>query len=166
MSVEVRLVRPDDWRALRALRLRALKEDATAFGQTLAQARARSDDDWRTYGANTADSVTFVAVDGARFVGMARGRDLGKDAGLFGMWVAPEARRAGVGRRLVDEVIGWARTRPVARVVLEVATDRAAPRALYERCGFRDTARRTPNESHPGIEEMEMAHVFAETQER
>jgi ribosomal protein S18 acetylase RimI-like enzyme len=162
MSADVRLVRDDEWQALRDLRLRALSTDETAFGQTLADARRRTDDEWRFYGENTAGSVTFVAVDDAgRFVGMARGRELdARDAGLFGMWVAPEARRGGVGRRLVESVVAWARTRGVARIVLDVATDRPAPQALYVACGFRDTGRRSMNESWPDVEEIAMECVF------
>lgn len=161
VEFDVRPVRPDEWQALRKLRLRALTEDATAFGDTLEKARARGDDDWRRYAHDGAASVTFVAVRGGAFVGMARGRVIeGGDAGLYGMWVSPNARRAGVGRRLVLTVLEWARTQPVARVVLEVAEDRAAPRALYAACGFRETGGRRPNESHANVVEVEMECVL------
>ena len=154
----VRAVRPDEWQALRDLRLRALTEDVTAFGSTLEIARTRTDDDWRRYADDGEKSVTFVAVSGARFVGMARGRVLDDgDAGLFGMWVAPNARRGGAGRRLVLAVLDWARTQGVLRVVLDVAEERAPARALYAACGFVETGRSAPCESHPEVMECEMA---------
>jgi ribosomal protein S18 acetylase RimI-like enzyme len=157
-SVEVRAVRPDEWQSLRELRLRALTEDATAFGQTLEKARARNDDDWRRYAHDGERSVTFVGVAAGGFVGMSRGRVLeGGDAGLYGMWVAPGARRGGVGRRLVVAVLEWARTQGVARVVLDVAEERPAARALYASCGFRDTGVRRPNDAYPDVLELEMA---------
>lgn len=98
MSVTVREVRPDEWRDLRSLRLSALATDEDAFGDTLASATARTDQAWKTYAYDGPDSMTFVAVDTERFVGMARGRAHGADAGLYGMWVAPEHRQCGVER--------------------------------------------------------------------
>ena len=158
MTVDVRVVRPGEWQALRELRLRALTEDVTAFGDTLEKARARTDDDWRRYADDGKPSVTFVAALDGRFVGMSRGRVLGGgDAGLFGMWVAPEVRRTGTGRRLVTSVLDWARTHRVARVLLDVADERAPARALYASCGFVETGRSAPCEAHPGVIEREMA---------
>lgn len=155
---DVRRVLPDEWQELRRLRLRALTEDATAFGDTLEKARARTDDEWRRYAHDGGRSVTFVAVSGGRFVGMSRGRVLeGGEAGLYGMWVAPNARRGGVGRRLVLAVLDWARTQGVARVLLDVAEERPAARALYAACGFVPTGRRAPCESHLEVMELEMA---------
>jgi GNAT superfamily N-acetyltransferase len=158
IRADVRPVRPDEWQALRELRMRALTEDATAFGDTLAKAQARTDDDWRRYAHEGERSVTFVAVTDGGFVGMSRGRVLaGGDAGLFGMWVAPEARRLRAGRRLVVAVLDWAHRRGVARVILDVDEQRPAARALYAACGFVDTGRRAPCESHPEVMEREMA---------
>ena len=153
-------MRRGEWQALRDLRLRALAEDETAFGQTLAEALARNDDDWRAYCAGGEDNVTFVAADGERLVGMSRGRASGDEAGLFAMWVAPESRGAGIGRRLVEAVVTWARGRNVSRVVLGVAEDRAPARALYTRCGFKETGRRTAMDRHPELVECEMECVI------
>ena len=52
--------------------------------------------------------MSFVAVDeNGQFVGMASGApapDRPTNAGLFGMWVAPEVRRKGIARKLIDAV--------------------------------------------------------------
>jgi ribosomal protein S18 acetylase RimI-like enzyme len=163
-NVDVHSVRPDEWRELRDLRLRALTEDVTAFGDTLEKARARGDDEWRRYADDGERLVTFVATRDAKFVGMSRGRVLeGADAGLYGMWVAPTARRGGVGRRLVVAVLDWARTQGVARVVLDVAEERPAARALYAACGFVETGRSAPCESHAEVMELEMACALGAT---
>jgi GNAT superfamily N-acetyltransferase len=160
-DVDVRAVRPDEWQALRDLRLRALTEDATAFGETLEKARAFDDERWRRYAGGGPGDIAFAATADGRFVGMSWGRALGDgDAGLYGMWVAPEARRRGVGRRLVQSVLDWARTQGVRRVVLDVAEERAPARALYAACGFVETGRTAPCESHPEVTEREMACVF------
>lgn len=53
----------DDWEDLRDLRLRALGDTPEAFGTTLAQAAARSDDEWRGRYAPHAGSVDIVEED-------------------------------------------------------------------------------------------------------
>lgn len=156
MDVVVRPVRPEEWRELRDLRLAALATDEDAFGSTLALARARGDDAWRAYAYDGPDSVTFVASCEGRWVGMARGRAHDGEGGLYGMWVAPDARGAGVGRRLVEAVLDWADARGIPRIVLGVAEARAAARALYARCGFVPTGRRLPLDHHPGHFDVEM----------
>ena len=52
------------------------------------------------------------------------------------MWVAPEARRKGVGGALVDAVIEWARSAGVKRLLLDVADNNAPAIALYIQKGF------------------------------
>jgi ribosomal protein S18 acetylase RimI-like enzyme len=161
MDVLVREVRPDEWRELRELRLAALATDEDAFGDTLALARARDDDAWCVYASDGVDSVTFVAVRDGRFVGMSRGRVHGTGAGLYGMWVAPDARGEGLGRRLVEAVLAWSRARGLLRVVLDAAEHRAPARALYRRCGFVETGLRRPMDRHPGHFDVEMSCPLA-----
>ena len=161
MDLLVREVRPDEWRELRDLRLAALASDEDAFGHTLALAQARDDAAWRAYASGGADKVTFVAVRDGRFIGMARGgpHDGGGD-GLYGMWVAPDAQREGLGRRLVEAVLAWSRARGASRVVLDAAEHRAPARALYRRCGFVETGRRLPMDHHAGHFDVEMVHAL------
>lgn len=56
---------------------------------------------------------------------------------LLAVAVLPQARRRGVGRRLLDEVLAEIRARGGRRVLLEVARSNAAARRLYESAGFR-----------------------------
>jgi len=56
---------------------------------------------------------------------------------VWGMYVAPEWRGQGVGRRLLEELIGRARQIPgLERVLLSVSTARPAARRLYASLGF------------------------------
>jgi ribosomal protein S18 acetylase RimI-like enzyme len=55
---------------------------------------------------------------------------------LFALEVGAEWRRRGIGRALVDHVVGEARRRGLRRVYLEVRTDNPA-RRVYHRAGFR-----------------------------
>ena len=56
--------------------------------------------------------------------------------------VRPEARRRGLGARLVREGGTAAAARGAARLFLEVADDNAAALALYARAGFSEAGRR------------------------
>ena len=59
--MEIRRARPDEWQALRDLRLRALATDPDAFGSTLAGSSTRTDAEWQER-ANPPDGAVFVAA--------------------------------------------------------------------------------------------------------
>ncbi len=147
-GVVVRSFARDEWRAYRALRLTALADAPDAFCTTEAQARARSEADWieqLTRGADSPDERPMVAMQGDAQVGM--GWCLvapDRTAELFQMWVEPGARRAGVGRAIVDDAVHFARERRAACLVLGVACDNDAARRLYESAGFVDAGAREP----------------------
>lgn len=55
---------------------------------------------------------------------------------LYDLWVAPEARRQGVARRLAEHGAAWCRARGFRRMKLEVGAGNAAARAFYASLGF------------------------------
>jgi ribosomal-protein-alanine N-acetyltransferase len=55
---------------------------------------------------------------------------------LLNLAVAIPARRRGIGRALMDDLIGYGRANGVARILLEVRAGNAAAIALYEQLGF------------------------------
>lgn len=57
-------------------------------------------------------------------------------AELKRMFVAPEARRGGVGRAIVGALEAWARELGYAALVLETGTLQPEAVRLYEACGF------------------------------
>ena len=69
--------------------------------------------------------------------------------------VAPEHRRRGHGRRLVEDVLAWAAGSGGREVRLWVTDGRA--RALYEACGFRADGREQPLPHAPHIRETGMS---------
>ena len=144
MTLEVNRAVAADAVRLRALRLRALRADPDAFWATAAQEEGYPHEHWRDRLARI-EAATFLArLDGAD-VGMvvvAPHHDVAGDAGLYGMWVAPEARSLGVASALLAAGLGWAREAGYRTVRLEVADANAAALALYARFGFAPTGRR------------------------
>jgi [ribosomal protein S18]-alanine N-acetyltransferase len=55
---------------------------------------------------------------------------------LLNVAVAPHARRTGIARRLVEDIIAYARDHDSVKVLLEVRASNAAAIALYEAFGF------------------------------
>ena len=107
MTASVRRVGPDDWRDWRLLRQRSLSEDPSAFSSSTTAWKGPNDteDRWRS---RLTDGACFIAYVGATPVGMVAGMT-GADGvnQLTSMWVAPEARRQGIGAALIDAVIAW-----------------------------------------------------------
>ncbi len=140
-TLTIQRMRPDDAARTRAIRLRALEEAPDAFGTTLAEDLARPPDAWRTR-LESADAATYVAVLDGLDIGMATGASyewVEGSAGLFGMWVAPEARQIGAGGQLVDAVVAWARAAGFPRILLDVGDENPPAIALYASRGFEPT---------------------------
>jgi len=145
VTVRIRLVDPDTWERVRELRLRALADSPDAFGARYedevgyGQAEVRA---WITGWEGTRNAMAVAEV-GEAWVGIAVGSRSGEelDAHLYAMWVDPAWRRHGIGARLVEEVLSWARSWGARAVVLGVTQGNDAER-FYERLGFRDTGER------------------------
>jgi ribosomal protein S18 acetylase RimI-like enzyme len=65
-------------------------------------------------------------------------------AHIYAMWVAPDARRTGAGRALLEAAASWARDRGCERLVLSVTESNATARAFYAAVGFVETGERRP----------------------
>jgi GNAT superfamily N-acetyltransferase len=159
MAVITRRVESGDAARLRTVRLRALRTDPLAFGSTYEREVGRDDDAWQEWArahANGSEKATFLAIDGDATLGIAAGMRESSAAtfGLYSMWVAPEARRAAVGRNLVEAVVAWAASHGATSMKLWV-TQRDAI-AFYERCAFADDGRRQPLPHTPEVIEVGM----------
>lgn len=74
--------------------------------------------------------------------GFALIRTIAGESELLTIAVAPEARRQGLGRGLLEAALSAARDKSAEEMFLEVAADNAAAIALYARAGFTETGRR------------------------
>ena len=105
----------------------------------------------RPWGATEfADLLTSIHVFAVTEpAGFAVGRAVAGEAELLTIAVAPEQRRQGVGRQLLDRIEAVARLRRSGRLLLEVAADNLPAIALYHSAGFRPEARRPGYYRHP-----------------
>jgi ribosomal protein S18 acetylase RimI-like enzyme len=139
----IRRLIPTDAPAYRALRLRGLKAHPEAFTSShdaeaarpvaASEARLAPDGADIVYGA-------FVGAALAGVVGISREpREKNRHvAHVFGMYVAQEHGRLGIGRALLQHLIDQARReRGLEQLVLTVTQSNDAARALYESAGFR-----------------------------
>jgi ribosomal protein S18 acetylase RimI-like enzyme len=137
MDVEIRRLKPADAAQFREIRFMGLKCSPEAFGSTY---ETESVQPLSRFSERLASSAVFGAFRGAELLGIAgfAVRNGVKEAHkglLWGMYVRPDARKAGVGRRLVEAVIDFARLR-VELLQLSVVSDNDPARLLYARLGF------------------------------
>jgi ribosomal protein S18 acetylase RimI-like enzyme len=163
-DVVIRWIRADEVEVYRAFRLRALADTPEAFGDSYALASARSPEFWQQRVADTAagqTSVLVVAVEAATdtWLGMT-GSYIAPDAPetseVVSVWVAPEARRRGVARRLMEAAAEWAAARGTRRQRLWVTATNHRAQALYLDTGYATTGTTQPLPSNPTLQELEM----------
>lgn len=147
MTVTLRRLGPDDWQALRTVRLRALADAPGNFFRSLAEDRAQPDAHWQEMLASPT-SALWGAFDGETIVGLTgafRDRDdpSGRTA-AFGMtWLDPVWRGRGVSRLYYDARIAWARAQGFDRIeVGHRACNEPSRRAMLA-AGFRQIDRRS-----------------------
>ena len=140
----------DDWVAFREIRLRSLLDSPDAFGSTYGEESSQVEHAWRDWAAGRwrgGDAAVFAVRGPDAVVGTATGAEYEAEPGvayIYAMWVAPDARGAGVGRALVEAVAGWARGRGCERLVLRVTETNEVARHFYAACRFAETGIREP----------------------
>jgi len=162
-DIRLKRITAADVALLRDVRLRALKESPTAFGSSYDVEAQRDPAEWHTRATrwnDPASAAMFIACAGDHGLGMAAGvvgDDRDDIAWLVSMWVDPAVRRRGVGRRLVEAVLGWAALRRgVTQVRLHVTGGNDVAEALYARLGFARTGDRIPHPRYDTLCEVEM----------
>jgi RimJ/RimL family protein N-acetyltransferase len=158
----VHRVTPADAGRMRALRLEMLADSPLAFLETIAQAAARSHDDYRRRIVQASSGnrlAQFVADPGGRLIGHAGGTVLPEEPGVtivFAVYITPERRGAGVLAELVDAVAQWSREAGRLDLMLEVVVGNDRAVRAYERLGFTDTGVRVPHPVIPTLTELQM----------
>ncbi len=141
-AVVVRELGAADAGPFQALRLRGLAECPTAFASSVDEERAMpvakiAQRLTATPGGCVLGAFRESALVGCLGLARERHAKLAHKAFVWGMYVAPEARRGGVGRALVAAALHRARTMAgVRQVNLGVNAANAPALALYRSAGF------------------------------
>ena len=131
MAYTVRRTRADEWREFRELRLEALEDSPTNFGQTHEQALAMPDETGRSGRGPTRPQrcrPSIVAVDDTtgKLLGMWGVMPHNAHPGVhhvLGVYVRPEARGTEVARLLNQACMDFARTTDAKELTLLVRDD-------------------------------------------
>jgi ribosomal-protein-alanine N-acetyltransferase len=108
-------------------------------------------------GLPTISWTVAEAADGATLLGYAVASYAGDVAELQRIGVAPDARRQGVARDLLADVVRRAREARAERVLLEVREDNAGALAFYAGQGFGELSRR-PRYYRDGATAVVLSH--------
>lgn len=165
----VRRVVEDDWARLRAVRLEMLADTPLAYLETVADAEARTEAEWRfraRRGSSGPQNLGLAAEDAAgdaagegRWVGyLACFVDVPGQGHVVSVYVAPSHRGGGLAASMLDAVVSWSRDEArLDRLHLYVHEHNGRARAFYRRYGFTETGRTMPYDLDPSTVEVEMA---------
>jgi ribosomal protein S18 acetylase RimI-like enzyme len=136
-DIAIRRLLAADAEGYRSIRLAALADAPEAFGSDVATESASPVDAFANtlrsgYVAGAFAGERLVAIAGFRALEREKTRHRGD---IWGVYVAPDARGTGIGRRLMEHVLDYARTQ-VLQVHLAVTASNGAAVALYEHLGF------------------------------
>lgn len=144
LQVRLDWVTPADWKDLRSVRLRALADAPKAFVSEHSREADWLEEDWRSAIQQARWVVARTAHD---VIGVARSSqdpESPERRYIEAVWVAPEFRRLGVGRRLVRWLIDRERKSGIREILLWVIDSNVYARSFYFRMGFRSTGRIQP----------------------
>ena len=137
--METRQLMPSDWQTWKSFRLSALQESPTNFGSSYEEERDKSPEQWRGWiekevilGAFVND--TLVGSAGLRRLEEHRTRHRGV---VFGVYVAPASRRAGIATLLLKKLFAYARATNIVQLQIGVDAANEAAAHFYEKIGFK-----------------------------
>ena len=135
--IEIRRLLSTDAALYRDIRLEGLRLSPEAFGSTFERENAQT---LASFAERLGNSDMFGAFHSSEIVGTAgilfgSGTKEAHKGRLVGMYVRASSRRSGVGRRLVEAIIEFARQR-IELIQLSVVADNHEARRLYASLGF------------------------------
>jgi GNAT superfamily N-acetyltransferase len=141
--MEIRLLRPEDGEALRAIRLRSLCDHPEAFATAFEEEKQRTVEQFADQVRNgPPNNFTLGAFEGDQLLGIGSLNRFPRlktrhRAMINGMYVVPEARGRRIGKAILDALIIHARTLTgLTDLTLAVTVGNAPARTLYTNAGF------------------------------
>ncbi len=140
--VHLHVLTPIDWPALRTVRLAALRDSPHAFMSRYEHECQWQEPEWR----NAFNAATWVtAKDADALIGLARSIHEPAQSGvryLESIWVAPDHRRRGVLRSILNRLVEVEQHRGATRFLMWVLEDNHVARRAYEALSFEPTGER------------------------
>jgi ribosomal protein S18 acetylase RimI-like enzyme len=138
MSTSVRLLTPEDYDALRAIRLEALRLNPAFFAADPAQEEAFTKGQWLERLATASSFGGFVDGSLAALVVFSRpaSRKLAHTGDLGAMYVRDSARGTGLADAMMEALLDHA-AKEVEQIKLSVNAENVRAVKFYERHGFR-----------------------------
>lgn len=140
--MEIRTLSEQDVEIYVPLRLRALKEEPESFGEAFEEASLRTRESMADLVKKGPDSFVLGVFAGNELVGTLglfrkRGMKVRHQGVIWGMYITPERRGHGWGKRLLSAAIDRARLmNGLEQIHLSVVTTNRAARQIYEEAGF------------------------------
>jgi ribosomal protein S18 acetylase RimI-like enzyme len=165
VGVNIRRITALDGLLLRRVRLEALKDAPSAFSSTFDLEAGRTDAEWverAVAGSRGRDRATFFGMVDDQVVGLVGGfrpEAASPAVEMVSMWVAPDARRRGVGAALIDSVRAWAVETEATSIWAGVMVGNDAAQRLYLSKGFaeRGSIRRLASDASRSEVRMQLA---------
>lgn len=134
---DIKLLVPEQWQALRDIRLKALSDSPDAFLSTFEREMSYEEEQWRAEFVRGEWHIGIRNEQAVSLLGATRvaGRPL-EQCFLEYMWVAPNYRRSGFALHTLRVVLDRLRTNGVRTVLLWVLNGNEAAEQLYKSVGF------------------------------
>lgn len=142
--LEIKLLAPDEWQVLRAIRLRALRESPEAFTSHYEAEARLSERHWRQRLVNAEWVVADERGTIVGIAGLVEGEQPHEEQHIESAWVAPTHRRRGVFRSLLAGLTELGRQACLRELPLWVLEENTAALLAYTRLGFVPTGERQP----------------------
>ena len=143
LNFEIEVLTPDQWQEYRGIRLKALKTDPVAFGESYEREEKKSEQEIRekledpnrkAYIIKIGDKVCALAVASLVLPG-----HVNHQANIHAVFTDPDFRRLGLGSKLLGKILNDLHSNPItSRVSLSVGVEQEAARKMYEKLGFKE----------------------------
>ncbi len=165
-ELQIRFLQVGEGALIKNIRLRALKESPSSFGQKYEDVADKPLSFWedRAIEVNEMDDrSTILAIKDGHAVGMLYSfvrNENEKIGGLGGMWVDPSFRQKGVARSMVNRALEWQKEKGMKRLTFWNTEGNEASDQFYRRLGFVYTGQKEPLESDPNYHILEMEKIL------